>query len=210
MQDLMLIGGGGHCASCIEVIESSCLWRIVGIIDMPGKLSEATLGYAVIGTDDDMPSMAKTVKHAIVTIGQIGSAEKRKRLYEVGLEAGFSFPAICASTGIVSRHSSIGDGTIVMHRASVNAEASVGKNCIVNTGAIIEHGAVVGNHCHISTGAIVNGECIVGDGSFIGSGAVIKHGVRVGARCIVGAGAVVIENLTEIGTYVGCPARRIG
>ena len=30
---LILIGGGGHCKSCIEVIESTDEWEIKGILD---------------------------------------------------------------------------------------------------------------------------------------------------------------------------------
>jgi UDP-perosamine 4-acetyltransferase len=38
---------------------------------------------------------------------------------------------------------------------------------------------------------------------------VVIHGVRIAAGCLVGAGAVVTKDLTEPGTYVGTPAKRL-
>ena len=37
----------------------------------------------------------------------------------------------------------------------------------------------------------------------------VIHGVRIVEGCLIGAGAVVTDDLTEPGTYVGAPARRI-
>ena len=40
---LILIGGGGHCKSCIDVIEQEDNYEIVGIIDVPEKKGEKIL-----------------------------------------------------------------------------------------------------------------------------------------------------------------------
>ena len=51
---IILIGGGGHCKSCIEVIESKGDFVIAGIIDVKEKIGTSLLGYPVIGCDDDL------------------------------------------------------------------------------------------------------------------------------------------------------------
>ena len=33
MKKIILIGGGGHCRSCIDVIESTKMFKIIGIIN---------------------------------------------------------------------------------------------------------------------------------------------------------------------------------
>ncbi len=53
---IILIGGGGHCKSCIDVIESEGKFQIKGIIDLPSELGNKVLGYPVIGNDDDIDS----------------------------------------------------------------------------------------------------------------------------------------------------------
>jgi hypothetical protein len=45
MQNLILIGGVGHCKYCIDVIEEAGTFRIAGIVDMPAKKQQTVLGY---------------------------------------------------------------------------------------------------------------------------------------------------------------------
>ena len=59
MQKIILIGGGGHCKSCIDVIEAEGKYDIAGILDMPEFVGEKILGYSIIGTDDDLPELSK-------------------------------------------------------------------------------------------------------------------------------------------------------
>ena len=44
------------------------------------------LGYAVIGTDTELPRLSKDYEHAFITVGQIGSPDTRIRLYQRALE----------------------------------------------------------------------------------------------------------------------------
>lgn len=207
--DILLIGGGGHCASCVEAIESAGEWRIAGVVGDASQAGGTVFGYPFLGVDEDLPVLAEKIGAATISVGQILYSSARRRLYLAAIEAGFTLPAIAASSAIVSRHAAIGAGTQLLHRTVVNARATVGENCIVNTGAVIEHDVQVGAHTHVSTGAILNGGCAVGADCFIGSGAVVRQGIRIIGGAIIGAGAVVIADILESGTYAGCPARKI-
>jgi sugar O-acyltransferase (sialic acid O-acetyltransferase NeuD family) len=201
--NLILIGAGGHARSCIDVIEHQGRFQIAGLVGLPEQLHTQHLGYAVIGTDSDLPALAKTYQYALITIGQIETAEDRMRLYQQVTQLGFQLPIIIAPTAHVSRHAKVGAGTIIMHGAIVNTGANVGNNCIINNRALIEHDASVADHCHISTGTILNGNVTVGAGSFIGSGSVIKEGVKVGKSCLVGMGLTVRHSLNDDGHFTG-------
>ena len=63
-------------------------------------------------------------------------------------------PVIISPFSHVSKHTTIDEGTIIMHRVVVNAGAMVGRNCILNTGSLIEHDTEIGDHTHISTAAV--------------------------------------------------------
>lgn len=195
VEPIILIGAGGHCRSCIEVIESQNRYQIVGVIAPTSVQKGDVCGYAVIGVDDDLPVLVRSYPRALVAVGQIKSAEQRQRIFRELRKLKFETPTIYASSAMVSRHSEVGDGTIVMHRAILNAGAKVGVNCIINSGALIEHDAEIGDHCHISTGAIVNGAARIGPGSFVGSGAVVLEGVCVGENSLVGAQVLVAKDL---------------
>lgn len=200
---LILIGAGGHAHACIDVIEQHGGYQIAGLIGMPDEMHDRHLGYAVIGTDTNLPELAKTIPYALITLGQIKTPEHRTRLYQQVVALGFQLPTIIAPSAFVSRHAVIGAGTIVMHCAIVNAGAIVGENCIINTRALLEHHATVADHCHISTGAIINGNTAIGSGCFVGSGSIIKEGASLGQGCLVGMGIAVRHNLPNNAQFAG-------
>ena len=191
MDEIILIGAGGHARSCIDVIELSGKFKVAGLIEKDETSTQENLGHLVIGTDDDLPVLRQKYRYALITVGQIKSTVTRIKLYKLLQEMDYTLPVIISPRGYVSNHAHIAEGTIVMHNAIVNANARVGKNCIINNKTLIEHDSVIGDHCHIATGAIVNGEVTVGNESFIGSSAVIKQSVSIGNNCVIGAGVFV-------------------
>lgn len=196
MKELILVGGGGHCKSCIDVIEQDGTYRISGIVDVLEKLHHKILGYQIIASDVDLPRLVKEYENFLVTLGQIKSADKRIQLFQQIKDLGGKLPVIVSPLAYVSRHSRIEEGTIIMHHALVNAGATIGKNCIINTKALVEHDAVIENHCHIATDAVINGGVIIGSGTFFGSNSIAREYVEVGSNCIIGGGVSVMQNVS--------------
>lgn len=202
---LILIGGGGHCKSVIEVAESAG-YEIKGILDMPDEVSKEVLpGHKVIGTDDEIPQYVEECDF-VITVGFIKNPALRIKLYNKVKAAGGRLATIIASTAHVSKYAELGEGTVIMHQAFVNAGAKIGDNCIINTFVNIEHDAEVGNQCHISTGTMVNGECKIGENCFIGSQSVCANCIDIASDIIVGAGSVVRKSIRVKGIYAGNPA----
>jgi len=195
MKELVLIGGGGHCKSCIDVIEQEGKYQIAGIVDVPEKLHQKILGYEIIATDDDLPRLANEYENFLITLGQIKSPEKRIWIFQTLKKLGAKLPVIISPLAYVSKHAEIGDGTIVMHYALINAGAKIGSNCIINTKALIEHDSVIGDHCHIATSAVINGGVRVGSGTFFGSNAVCKEYIKIGENAVIGCGTKIIKNI---------------
>ena len=188
---ILLIGGGGHCRSVIDVIEMEGSFMIAGIIDQKEFIGQKVLGYDVIGCDDDLEKLFESFKYAVVTVGQIKSPDLRIKLFHHLESIGFETPSIVSPRAYLSAHATVENGTIVMHDALINSNAVVGKNCIINSKVLIEHDSVIGDHCHISTGAIVNGGTVVGQGTFFGSNAVSKEYAAIVQRSFIKAGSVV-------------------
>jgi sugar O-acyltransferase (sialic acid O-acetyltransferase NeuD family) len=192
-KDVILVGGGGHCKSCIDVIEQQGEYQIVGILDLPEKVGSKILKKLIIGTDEDVAELKRTIKYFLVTIGQIQSPERRILIFGLLEQHKVQFPTIISPYAYVSPYAKLGRGTIVMHNAIINAGAEVGDNCIINSNALIEHDANIGNHCHISTGAIINGGTTVGDATFFGSGAVAIQDARIPANSFIKANSLFIK-----------------
>lgn len=198
---LILVGGGGHCKSVIEVAESAG-YTIMGILDKKEEVGKKVLSYTIVGTDEDM---LKYVDKALflVTVGQIKEVVVRIKLHEMIKQAGGKLATVIASTAHVSKYAKIGEGSVVMHHAFVNADASIGKACIINTFANIEHDVNIGDFCHISTGAILNGNVQMGNACFVGSQSVINNNVFIGDKVVIGAGTTIRKNISSQGIYFG-------
>lgn len=208
MLPLILVGGGGHCLSVIEAAESSG-WTIHGVLDIPSDLGKEILpGLKVVGCDDDIPKLTNNFDF-INTIGFVKSPTLRLKIAQKLDAYSCKLATIIAPTANVSRYAEVGRGSVILHHSTINTNAHIGSNCIINTAANIEHSVAIGDFTHVSTGVMVNGDCIIGKRCFIGSGSVIANGVHICDDVIIGCGAIVIKNITEPGTYVGNPARKI-
>lgn len=203
-RQLIMVGGGGHCRSLIEVAESAG-YAVLGVLDLPENVGKEFLSTQVIGTDDDIPAYVDQAEF-VIAVGSIKDPSTRIRLFEQVKAAGGKLATVVASTARVSKYATLGEGTVVMHHALVNAGAKVGSNVILNSFADIEHDSVIGDHCHVSTGAIVNGGCRVGSACFVGSRAVLVQGINVGEGIVIGAGSLVVGNISTKGVYAGNPA----
>lgn len=192
MKSIILIGGGGHCTSCIDVIESEGQYTIAGILDSIKPPGERVLGYPVLGYIELLDRLIEQGNYFLITVGQIYEVQPRIELYTLLVSKGAKMPVIISPLARVSKHAIIGEGTIVMHFALVNAAARVGVNCILNSKSLVEHDVTIGDHCHISTGSLLNGGVHLGSRSFVGSGAVFKQAVRIGDNSFVKAQSLVV------------------
>ena len=197
MEHLILIGGGGHAISCIDVIESTRKYKIKGIVESDNNENAFSSFAPVIGTDKDFPDLFQDTHIAFNALGQIKSAIPRIQIFNRLKRLKVELPSIISPHAYLSKRSHVGGGTILMHYSFVNANVSIGENCIINTKASIEHDVVIEDHCHISTGALVNGNVRVGQGSFIGSGAIIKQGVNIGKNVVIGAGSLILNDVLD-------------
>jgi len=179
MKNILLIGGGGHCHSVIDVIELEGKYKIAGIIDKKELIGQDVLGYKVIGCDDDLEQLLDTYKHAVITVGQIKSNSLKVKLFNQVKLLGYILPTIISPLSYVSKHSQIEEGTVIMHQALVNANVKIGKNCIINTKALVEHDATIEDNSHISTSSVINGGVVVKENTFVGSNATTKEYIEL-------------------------------
>ena len=191
MNKIILIGGGGHCKSVIDVIEQEAKFEIAGIVDKPEFFGSKILGYEVIGSDLDLKELAKKYKYSVITVGHIRSVITRIKLFDLAKKAGFLFPSIISPEAYVSKYSKISNGTIIMHGVIVNPNTFIGQNCIINSKALIEHDCLINDHCHISTNVVINGGVRIESKSFIGSNTTTKENVIIKENSFIPAGSLI-------------------
>lgn len=187
MEDILLIGYGGHAKSVVDCIERQKKYKIIGYTDMEEHVSK----YRYLGTDKVLKDYYdQGVKNVVVGIGYMGKGNLRTKLYENLKAIGFFFPIIVDPSAVISSTAQIGEGSFIGKGAIVNAEAKVGKMAIINTKALVEHECVVGDFVHVAVGAVLCGQVEVGKASFIGANATIIQCMQVPSNVIVPAGEI--------------------
>lgn len=196
---IVIIGAGGH-GRVVRDIALSVGYEKVFFLDDSEKLNVEVKGkakeYVNYINDCDF----------FVAIGNNTVREKIMRMIvsNEGELATLVHPSV-----IVGGNVKIGRGTVVVAGAVINNGARIGEGVIINTCSSVDHDDIIGNFCHISVGAHLSGTVCVGQRSFIGAGATISNNISVCEDCIIGAGAAVVKDITEKGTYIGVPARKV-
>lgn len=195
-----IIGDGSLAKQIRDVIDSIHTYSI----SQKGKIT-ALLNAGYLQDDDE-----RVYNPYIIGFASFDNISEREVAYHIlANEEHRTIGTLISPYATVSQDAVIDKGGVVLHRAFIGPGAVLDTNVLVGTGAIIEHDAMIGQHSVVLTGAIVNGNCNIGCRCMIGSGAVIIHGITICDDVTIGAGAVVIENITEPGTYVGNPCRKV-
>lgn len=196
--NVILYGASGHCKVIIDILECAQV-EIQTIVD-DNPHTTAILGRSVVHSSQISLQPSDTV---ILSIGNNKVRQKLSATLPVNFEKAIHPKAI------ISSHTSIGEGTVVMVGAIINPASTVGKHCIINTGAIIEHDCAIADFAHISPNASLAGGVSVGEGAQVGIGASVIQGIKIGKWAVIGAGAVIIKDVPDYSIVVGNPGRII-
>lgn len=201
MSDLIIIGASGH-AEVLADIAINSGYTIAGFLDDNERVTEI-LGYKVLGKVAD----CLNYKNDCDFIIGIGNNTVRKRIAEEYSE--LNFVTLIHPTASIGLSVTIDEGTVVMPMAVINSCSKVGKHSIINSGAIVEHDCQVGDFCLIAPHATLCGVVKIGNTVHMGAGSVINQTLSVCDNVMVGSGSVITKSITEAGTYVGVPAKKL-
>ncbi|OEH92140.1 acetyltransferase [Bacillus solimangrovi] len=201
---LLIIGASGHGKVVADIALKMNKWQSISFLDDDTSVI-SPMGIEVIGTSNEAIKYIDAYD-VCVAIGNNAIREKLQTQLE---SRGASLPALIHPTAVIGEQVNVQYGTVVMAGVVINSCSRIGKGCIINTGSTIDHDNDIGDFTHISPGAHLAGTVKVGQGSWLGIGCVVSNNVNITSDCKVGAGAVVVKDITESGTYVGVPVRRI-
>lgn len=210
-ENIILVGGGGHCLSVIDSIERTEQYNIIGIIDTKEKVGESIADYRVIGTDKDLNNYYRDgVRHAFITLGSIDNAINRKRLYSLCVNEGYIFPVIIDPSAIIGSNVKIKEGSYVGKGTIINSTVSIGINAIINTGSIVEHNCFISDFTHIAPAVKLAGGVNVGDFTHIGIGSTVIQNIQIGNNVLIGSASNVLIDIYDNAKAYGNPAKVVG
>lgn len=201
---LLIIGASGHGKVVADIALKMNKWESISFLDDNENL-KSSMGIDVIGTTKDVHKFIDS-HDVIVGIGNNSTREKIQNMLE---KLGASIPVLIHPSAIIGNDVEIGIGTVVIAGVVINCCTKIGKGCIINTSATIGHDNIIEDFVHISPGAHLAGTVKVGQGSWLGIGSIVRNNIIITQNVNIGAGAVVVKNITESGTYIGIPAKKV-
>lgn len=198
---LIILGASGHGKVAADIAIRCGYEEILFLDDNPE--ARECLGWPVVGRVSEAEGYQGDF---FVAIGNPTVRERIQNKLEV---QGKNLALLIHPSAILGIGVTIGKGSILMAGVVVNPCAEIGKGCILNTAASVDHDCKVGDYVHVSVGAHIAGTVTIGAKSWIGVGAAVKNNVTIAQDCMIGAGATVVRSITEPGTYIGTPARKI-
>ena len=186
--ELYLIGSGGHAASCIDLIESTKKFKILGIFT--NDILRSKLGYKILGKTSEISKFKSKCKNVVLGFGGIYDLKNRNKVFNTLSKKGFKFPKIISPSSNISKYSKIGDGVQIFHNCTVNSNAVISENCIVNNHTLIEHDVFLDKNVHVSTGVIINGSVTIEKNTFIGSGSIVRENIKITSETFIKMGTI--------------------
>lgn len=207
-KQLCIIGMGGCAREAYSYIEDIFRVQKEDVIDKVVFLDKDEL------VSDDMQVMNCRVikesdfdKEKYLVVLAIGDSKIRKRVFEKYKDC--EFATIIHPTAIVSEYSNIGRGSIVAPNCVIGPNVEIGDFAHINIQTNIGHDCRIKDFFTTAYSVSISGACNIGNAVYFGTNSCVKQGITICDNVTIGMGASVVKDITEQGTYVGCPARKL-
>ena len=196
---LTIIGASGHGKVVADIARLNG-YNEIEFLDDNTELHSCGK-WPVVGTSDHAAEIENDLFVAV------GNAAIRERIMERLRDK--HLVTLIHPSAVIAEDVEIGVGSVVMAGAVINPGTRIGKGCIINTSSSVDHDCVLGDYVHVAVGSHLAGTVSVGKGTWIGAGATVSNNISICGSCMIGAGAVVVKSITEPGTYLGVPSRKV-
>lgn len=208
MDNIIIVGSSGHAKVVIDIVQQEGRYNIIGLLDRYRDVDEQTLGYSILGKEEDLPKLRKTytLKGVLIAIGDnYVRSSVAKNICDICPD--LQYVSAIHPKASVATDVSLGEGTVVMAGVSVNPGSSVGRLCILNTHSSLDHDSILENYASLAPHATTGGNCRIGKYTAICMGAILKHGVHVGEHSVIGAASLVMNPIDPFAVAYGIPAK---
>lgn len=202
MEELIIIGSGGHGKVCAEIAKSMNKWKTISFLDDSFPNARKCLDFDIMGKTCDMENY--TSYDFFVAIGD---NDIREQFFKELTLLKCNIVSLIHPTSNISQYCSIGNGTSIHQNVVINTDSTIGKGCIINTGTIVEHENIISDFVHLSPNVSLGGKVSVGKKTWIGIGSTVINNIDISNNIVVGASSLVVKNINSQGLYYGSPVK---
>jgi UDP-perosamine 4-acetyltransferase len=203
IKKIILIGGGAHSISIINLIERNYPnFKTLGYTD----LKKTKLDIQYLGKDEFI--FKKYNKKDILLVMSIGVDIKiRAKVFNSFKKKGYKFLTIIDKASVIASNAKIHEGSVIFPNSSVGPEAVIGKNVVLHTNSVIEHNSIVSENSYVGPSAVVCGNSKVGKNCLVGANSCIIEYIKMPHNSILGASGLLNKNYKKNKIFKGVPAK---
>lgn len=211
MKKLFILGTSGHAKVILDIAKSMNIYDEIFFLDPSKEQGSIINGISVAGSEDNLNEILKGDYSGVEVAIGIGDNAIRNKVYENINKKNptLKYAVLIHASAVVSPFAEIGDGTVIMPCAVVNANSKIGRFSIINTKASVDHDCLIGDFVTLAPGVTLGGNVSVGNNSAICLGASVIHGITIGKESVIGANSLVLKNIEDNGVYYGNPCKFI-
>lgn len=207
MKNIFIVGSGGFAQEVLYILDRQNKYSAIRAFLEPDKIWESKFKDRSLLGIDVLPYSDLNRKNSEVYIA-VGRPDIRKKITgELGEK--INYPKLIDPDAKISRWSKLGEGAIITAGCVVTTSISIGNHCHLNLNSTIGHDCQIGDFFTSAPSVNISGQCIIRNQVYFGTGAATRQGVSICNNVTVGMGAMVVKDISEVGTYIGIPAKKI-
>lgn len=110
---------------------------------------------------------------------------------------------------IMDEFNSIGVGNAICAGTIITTNVSIGNHVQLNISTTVGHDSVISDYVTTAPDVSVSGNVNVGECVYFGTKTSIREKITVCSNTIFGLNSGIVSDITESGTYVGTPCKKI-
>jgi sugar O-acyltransferase (sialic acid O-acetyltransferase NeuD family) len=112
-------------------------------------------------------------------------------------------------SSILSGDIYIEEGCFIGPHCILTTNIKIGKHALLNRGIQIGHDCSIGDFFSAMPGSVISGTNTIGDRVYFGANSTTREKITITNDCTFGLNSGIVKDITEPGTYVGTPSKKI-
>lgn len=208
MKKIVIIGAGGFGREVEWLIErineNNPTWELIGYVDDNVEIGKKICNSKVICNTKELLNYSD-LSVAIA----IGNSKIREKIFDkIKSNTRLSFPNLIDPT-VICGNNKFGMGNIICARTILTVNIELGNFNIINLNCTLGHDDIIHNFITIYPNVNVSGNVTIENRVEIGTGTQIIQQKSICNDVVIGASACIVKDITETGTYIGIPAKKL-
>jgi len=119
------------------------------------------------------------------------------------------FTFIHKSAQILDNGINIGEGSIICAGCILTTNIQIGNHCHLNLQTTIGHDCIIDDYFTTAPGVKISGNCNIGSKVYVGTNTSIREKINICDDVNIGLNSGIVKHISESGTYVGTPVKKI-